>query len=110
MIELYEELKLKENEIKEILSRYPVALSKDEKLLCIILKSRDQKVLYPIICKSSDKFTKIEEILCDKFPEYSEGENIFLINEQKINKLKNLEFNKIKFGDVISFYQENKNL
>ena len=84
---LYEELESKKNEIKEIQSRYPVTLSKDEKLICIILKSKDKKVLYPIICKSSDKFTKIEEILCE-----------------------NLEFNKIKYGDVITFYQENKNL
>ena len=112
---LYEELESKKNEIKEIQSRYPVTLSKDEKLICVILKSKDQKVFYPIICKSSDKFTKIEEILCDKFPEYSESENIFLVNvflvnEQKINRVKNLEFNKIKYGDVITFYQENKNL
>lgn len=84
---LYEELESKKNEIKEIQSRYPVTLSKDEKLICVILKSKDQKVFYPIICKSSDKFTKIEEILCE-----------------------NLEFNKIKYGDVITFYQENKNL
>ena len=87
MIILYEELESKKNEIKEIQSRYPVTLSKDEKLICVILKSKDQKVFYPIICKSSDKFTKIEEILCE-----------------------NLEFNKIKYGDVITFYQENKNL
>ena len=110
VIMLYEELESKKNEIKEIQSRYPVTLTKDEKLICIILKSKDQKVLYPIICKSSDKFTKIEEILCDKFPEYSESENIFTVNEQKINRVKNLEFNKIKYGDVITFYQENKNL
>ena len=110
MIILYEELESKKNEIKEIQSRYPVTLSKDEKLICIILKSKDKKVLYPIICKSSDKFTKIEEILCDKFPEYSESENVFLVNEQKINRVKNLEFNKIKYGDVITFYHENKNL
>ena len=107
---LYEELESKKNEIKEIQSRYPVTLSKDEKLICVILKSKDQKVFYPIICKSSDKFTKIEEILCDKFPEYSESESIFLVKEQKINRVKNLEFNKIKYGDVITFYQENKNL
>ena len=110
VIMLYEELESKKNEIKEIQSRYPVTLSKDEKLICVILKSKDQKVFYPIICKSSDKFAKIEEILCDKFPEYSESENIFLVNEQKINRVKNLEFNKIKYGDVITFYQENKNL
>ena len=74
---LYEELESKKNEIKEIQSRYPVTLSKDKKLICIILKSKDKKVLYPIICKSSDKFTKIEEILCDKFFEYWKWKHIF---------------------------------
>ena len=107
LINLFEELKLKENEIKEIQSRYPVILSKGEKLICVILLSMDQKIQYPVICKSNDKFTKIEELLYEEFPEYSESENIFLVNGRKINRFKNMEFNRIKYGDIITFYQEN---
>ena len=101
IIKLYEELKSKENEIKEIQSRYPVVLSKDEKLICVILLSMDQKIHYPIICKANDKFLKIEELLYKEYPELSETENIFLVNGEKINRAKNLEFYNIKHGDVI---------
>ena len=69
--------------------------------------SLDKKVNYPIICKSSDKFTKIEEIFYEKFPEFNEDENIFIVKGQKINKNKTMEFNNIKYGDVITFYKEN---
>ena len=104
---LSEKLKDNKNEIKEIESRYPIILLKEEKLICVILMSLDKKVNYPIICKSTDKFTKIEELLYEKFPEFNENGNIFIVNGQKINKNKTLEFNNIKYGDIITFYQEN---
>ena len=109
IIKLYEELKSKENEIKEIQSRYPVVLSKDEKLICVILITTDQKIHYPIICKSNDKFIKIEELLYKEYPELSESENIFLVHGEKINRAKNLEFYNIKYGDVIIIEQYNQN-
>ena len=108
LIKLFEELKSKENEIKEIQSRYPVLLSKGEKLICVILISVDQKFHYPIICKSNDKFTKLEELLYEEFPELSESENIFLVNGKKVNRFKTIEFNGIKYGDIITFYQVNQ--
>ena len=102
LIKSYEELKSKENEIKEIQSRYPVILSKEEKLICVILISTDQNIHYPIICKSSDNFTRIEELLYQKYPKLSESENFFLANGKKINRFKDLEYNEIKYGDVIT--------
>ena len=105
---MLEELKSKENEIKEIQSRYPVILSEGEKLICLIIMSKDKKISYPIICKSNDKFSKIEEIFCENFPKFNESENIFTLDGQKINKLKNIESNNIKYGDIIIIDQESK--
>ena len=105
--ELLEEIKYNKNEIKDIQSRYPILLLKEEKLISVILMSLDKKVNYPVICKSSDKFTKIEEIFYEKFPEFNEDENIFIVKGQKINKNKTMEFNNIKYGDIITFYKEN---
>ena len=104
LIKLYEELKSKENEIKEIESRYPVSLSKGEKLICVIFMSTDQSVHYPIICKASELFTKLEELLYEKYPELSEKDNIFLANGSKINRFKTIESNGIKYGDIITFF------
>ena len=51
----------------------------------------DQKIKYPIICKSTDKFTKIEELLYKEFPEYRESENIFLVNGQKVDRFQSMD-------------------
>ena len=106
-VNLLEELRKKENELKEIQSRYPVILLQGEKLICVILLSMDQKIKYPLICKSTDKFTKIEELLYKEFPEYRESENIFLVNGQKVDRFQSVENNGIKDKDVITFFQGN---
>ena len=70
MNELLEELKSKENESKEFKSNFPFDLKKGEKLMTVIFQSVDQKVHYAFICKNTDKFNIIENLLYDKYPEY----------------------------------------
>ena len=110
--EFYEELKIKEKEIREkdneikklykMNSRYPFELSEGEKMICVIFISVDQKIHYPIICKNTDLFYKIERILYDEYKSYEESENIFLVDGKKINKAKTLKDNNIKNGDIIT--------
>ena len=97
MKELLEEIRIKD----KLLSNYPVKLSEGEKCLSVIFISADQKIHYPIICKNTDKFSTIENILYDAYPEYIESQNCFLVNGNLINKYKTLDFNKIKNGDII---------
>ena len=40
-------------------------------------------------------------MLYDEYPEYIESENHFIVNGNKVNKYKSLEFNKIKNNDII---------
>ena len=56
---------------------------------------------YSIICKSTQKFTELEQKLYKDYPEYSETNNYFLINGNKVNKNKSLEENKIRNSDII---------
>ena len=95
--ELFEEIRMKD----KIISNYPIQLSEGEKLLSVIFISTNQKVYYSVICKNTDKFSKIENMLYDEYPEYSESENHFLVNGNEVNKFKSLEFNKIKNNDII---------
>ena len=95
--ELYEEIRIKD----KIISSFPVKLSEGEKLLTIIFVSVDQKIHYSTICKNTDKFSKIENLLYDAYPEYIETENNFFVNGNKVNKYKSLENNKIKNNDII---------
>ena len=95
--EILEEIRIKD----KIISNYPVILSEGEKLMSVIFTSLDKKVQYSVICKNSDIFNKIENILYDSYLEYRESENNYTINGYKINKYKSLEANKIKDHDII---------
>ena len=66
-----------------------------DKLIAINFRSEDQHINHSIICRNKTKFNVLEEQLYEKYPEYVDGENIFMFNETTINKLKNLEDNGI---------------
>ena len=102
ILELKEKLESKDNEIKEIISRYPVELLKGEKLMSIIFVSLDQKIHYSIICKNTDQFIKIESKLYKEYPQYMNSENFFMANGNKINRFISLEENGIKDSDIIT--------
>ena len=89
------------DELKEKLSRYPLELSKGEKLMLVIFISSDENMIYSIVCKNTEKFSKLEENLYNYYPEYSQSDNYFMINGKRINKMKSLDENEIKNNDVI---------
>ena len=103
IIELMEKLEAKEKELKEFKSKLPFELNKDEEIMTIIIKSDDQKILFPIICKNTDIFTRLENELykVEEYKDYKEEENFFLINGRKINKYDTLEQNGIKNNDIV---------
>lgn len=105
LIKLFEEIRQKDNELKEIKSLMPFEISKNEQLMSVIFYSIDQKIHYSIICKNTDKFNILENSLYEKFSEYKEFENYFTVNGMKVNRFKTLEENKIKNGDVIQVFQ-----
>ena len=71
-------------------------------MISIKLISVDQKVNFSTYAKVNDKFRKIEEIVYDKYPEYQEYENFFLVNGKKVNRNKTLEENNIKDKDILT--------
>jgi len=97
IIQLYKTI----DELKEKLSRYPFELSKGEKLISVIFFSSDESMLHSIICKNTEKFIKLEEKLYNDFPEYSEFDNLFMVNGNRVNKFKTLDENKIQNSDII---------
>ena len=77
IIELMEKLENKEKELKEFKSKLPFELNKDEIIMNVIIKSTDQKILFPIICKNTDLFTRLESELykVEEYRHYKEEEN-----------------------------------
>ena len=67
----------------------------------IIFVSGDQKIHYAFICKNTDKFNSIENLLYEVYPEYQETENYFTVNGIKIIKSKTMEQNNIKPSSII---------
>ena len=110
-LQLFEKIREKEKEIKEIKSNLPFDISKGEKLMSVIFVSDDQRIHYSIICKNTDKFNRLENILynVDEYKSYLQSENYFLLNGKKINKYLTLEENGIKNSDIITLmkYEDN---
>jgi len=97
IIQLYKKI----DELKEKLSRYPFELLKGEKLISVIFTSSDQKIHCSIICKNTEKFIKLEEKLYNDYLEYSESDNYFMVNGNRVSKFKTLDENKIKNSNII---------
>jgi len=105
---LYKMIFEKDNEIKILkakLSRFPFELNESEKLISVIFTTSEQKFYHSIICKNTDKFNIIENKFYDAYSDYAETENYFIVNGNKVNRAKTLEFNKIKSNDIIILYQ-----
>ena len=69
--------------------------------MSIIFTSIDEKIHCSFICKNTDIFSTVETKLYKIYHEYSENENFFTVNGKKINKNKDLDYNKIKDNDII---------
>ena len=80
-------------------------MSKGEKIISVIFNSVDKKINYSVICKNTEIFEKLEEKLYIDYPEYSDPNNNFYVNGNKISKFQSLEKNKIKNNDIIILRQ-----
>ena len=77
-------------------------VSQNEQLMYLKIISSDQKINFSLFAKDTDIFNKIENLLYQKYPNYIETNNYFLVNGMKINKYKTLKYNKIKNNDILT--------
>ena len=103
-------LKQENKTMKEIISRYPFKLLKNEFMLTLIIMTKDEKVIFSLICKNTDKFIKIQEKFYKKYPEYLENKGTFKINSHLIQNNKTLEESNIKDNDIIIFEEFKTNI
>ena len=94
-----------EKKLKDFKSYF---LSEGEELISLSCISSDQTIKdFKVIGKSSDKFTIIENKIYDKYPDYQETNNYFLVNGIKVSKYKTLKENKIKNNDTLFLFVDN---
>ena len=80
---------------------FPFDIRSNDKLMSIIIISKDKKIHFSIICKNSENFLRIEKELYEQYPEYRNENNYFIHNGEKIDKSKTLDENKIKNNSII---------
>ena len=87
ILELKEEIRIKDNELNEIKSQLPFDLLKGEKIMTVIFTSVDQKVHYSVICKNTDVFSRLENEIYkeEDYEKYKDKNSIFIINGKVIN-------------------------
>lgn len=88
-------------ELKQKLGRYPCGLAEGESLISVIFTSSDQKIHQSIICKNTEKFSRLEETLYEKFPEYSDTSNFFYVKDKTVSRFKSLKENNINDSEII---------
>ena len=91
------------NIINDIKLNIPIEIKKGEKMMSVIFISIDEVIHYSIICKNTDIFSNIEDKFYDKYPEYKNTQSEFIINGNKVDRFKNIDDNKIKNNDIITF-------
>ena len=107
----YNKLKEENINIKKELARYPFKLLENEHIISLILMTKDEKIMIPLICKNTDKFSKIEEQFFKVFPEYSENKgNFYSHNNNLLKAEESLEKSNIKTNDIIIYEYKNFSL
>ena len=78
----------------------------EEELMTINFVSIDEKIHCSFICKITDIFNQVENLLYMKYPEYKEFDNNFIANGHKVNKNKKLKENNIRNNDIIILFSK----
>ena len=81
---------------------------KEEDKIIIEFTSMDQTIIdLPILCKKTDKFNIVKNIILNNYPELKDRNIYFLVNGGVVEEIKTLEQNKIKTNSKILIAEEN---
>ena len=69
-----------------------------EQMIALNFESTDSRLRYAIPCLKKDLFVDVEKKLYDKFPQYKEKNNNFLVQGKTILRFKTVEENQLVSG------------
>ena len=97
------EIRNLKNKIKEMEDNYgfnKTFYSRDQ-MLALNFISMDQKLHFAVPCTKKDLFVDVEKKIYDKYPEYRQTNNNFIVQGKKILKFKTIEENGLESGITI---------
>lgn len=100
-----EELKKQNEELKKQNKELTQKVNQNnlDKEITVFITSNDQKINCQIKCKENELFSEVEKKLYEKYSEYRETNNSFMIGDRQILKNKTIKENNIKDKDKIKF-------
>lgn len=110
--EFNKQLDEKDKEIKKLNEDIEkcIEFQDNYELVFIQITSVDKIIKFNKICNINDKFSDIEELIYQKYPEYKNSENYFTCNGYTIDTKKTLKENKFKRSNYIIFNQMSKSM
>ena len=95
--------------IKQLKTADSSEILQGEKKIVVEFISVDQTINYrSVICKNTDKFSKVENVIYEEYHGLKNGNYYFIVNGDIVDKNKSLEENKIKDKDVITIIEIEK--
>ena len=80
-----------------------ISAKENEHTILIIVKTKDEKVILPIMLKNTEKLKKMENLFYKEYPEYLLNKGQFYFHNILLNTYNTLEKYKIKNNDIILF-------
>lgn len=110
--EFNKQLDEKDKEIKKLNEDIEkcIEFQDNYELIFIQITSVDKIIKFNKICNINDKFSDIEELIYQKYPEYKNPDNYFMLDGKTIDKEKTLKENKFKRSNHIIFNQMSKSM
>ena len=88
---------------EEMGTSIPLDLEDSENILTVIFAYQEKQICIPYLCKSSDKFSTIEKMFYEKYPDLKKEEMLYYVKGNKIKKAKTMEENNITNFSLITF-------
>ena len=76
--------------------------------IAVNFTSTSQDIQFPMACKNTDIFARLEEKLYNEYPKYKDYNTYLTVNGNLIKRFKSLEENGIKNGNsiIVNIYDE----
>ena len=106
IINLKNQLNLKNNEIKEIKNNINIKEETKYNIKdIIVITFNSSEVNYGIKCLADETFAEVEEKLYKIYDNLRETNNMFTVNAKPILRFKKIKENNIKDGDIIQLFK-----